>query len=224
MEQKTSFNEKKFILITSLLSFLMALLYFWKGIQEGFFVGTWVIIGFNLLYIPYAFIFKRKGFAYYYLVYAVVLIFIIAFYKTLLYNNYSVLFIIFIMFLIEPRIKVPALIGYFIFISIAFALNEELIYHYFIHLVRAIWFFYISTFIVEQKYQRKKLILYEDEIKILSQLSKNHLQKSIEFEGYSESTIYRRLKAAMTRNKMTKKELLDEFKKEYIEKQDFKEQ
>lgn len=220
MNNKLFSNNKNFTLITSFLSLLMALLYAWKGWKEQFFIGTWIIIGLNLLYIPFAFIFKRKGFLYFYLVYSAILIFILAFYKTYLYNNFTSLFIVFLIFLIEPKFKIPTLVVYFLLISIAYALNEEQIYHYFIHITRATWFYYISTFIIEQKYKRKKLILYEDEIKILTQLCNNRLQKSIEFQGYSESTIYRRLKAAMTRNKMTKKELLEEFNKEFLQKKD----
>lgn len=214
MKQKN--KDLSFILITSALSLLMALLYAWKGVKEEFYLGSWIIIGLNLLYIPYAFIFKRKGFVYFYLVYAAAMIFVMAFHKTYLYNNFTALFIAFLIFLIEPRLKIPSLIGYFVFVSVAYALNEEQIYHYFIHITRGAWFYYISTFVIEAKYKRRKLILYEDEIKILTQLCNNRLQKSIEFEGYSESTIYRRLKAAMTRNHMTKKELLEEFKKEYM--------
>lgn len=217
--EKTSVSEKTFLLITSCLSMLIALLYAWKGFNEGFVIGTWCVIGFNLLYIPFALIFRRKGFLYFYLIYAGVLIFVLAFHKTYLYNNFTALFIAFVIYLIEPRLKLVTAIGYFILVSAAYALNEEEIYHYFIHITRAAWFYYISTYVIEQKFQRKKLILYEDEINILTQLCNNRLQKSIEFEGYSESTIYRRLKSAMTRNHMTKKELLEEFRKEYLKKE-----
>lgn len=209
------FNEKHFISITSVLSFLIAAMYAWKGYCEGFTIGSYFIIGFNLLYIPFACIFKRKGFLYFCLAYMAVLIFTTAFHKTLLYNNFTPLFFAFAIYLIEPRLKHITLAGYFILICVAYILNEEQIYHFFIHLVRAVWFVYISMFLVEKKYKRNKLILYEDEIKILTELSKHKLQKSIELEGYSESTIYRRLKSAMTRNKLSKKELLDAFQKEH---------
>lgn len=209
------FSEKYFILITSILSFLLSFMYTWKGFSDGFNIGTFFIIGFNLLYIPFACIFKRKGFLYFCFVYIAVLIFTTAFHKTFLYNNFTPLFFAFIIYLIEPRLKVITFTGYFILVSIAYLLNEEKIFHYFIHITRASWFVYISLFLVDNKYKRNKLILYEDEIKILTELSKHKLQKSIEFEGYSESTIYRRLKAAMTRNNLTKKELIDEFQKEY---------
>lgn len=222
-EKKIS-NDLRFILITAFLSFLTAALYAWKGIHEGFFTGTGIIIAANLLYIPFSFLFKRKGFCYFYLIYAIVLIFILAFYKTYLYNNFTSLFIIFAVIMIKPELKIPALASYFIIVSTAFAFNEELIYHYFIHITRSVWFYYIFSFVIEKKYNRRKLILYDDEIYILNELCKNRLQKSIEFDGYSESTIYRRLKAAMTRNRLTKKELLEEFRKEYLNKENEKQE
>lgn len=209
------YSEKTFILVTCILSFLLSLMYGWKGYQDGFSVGSYFIIIFNLLYIPFALIFKRKGFVYFCLTYMAVLIFTTAFHKTFLYNNFTPLFFAFVIYLIEPKLKHIVLSGYFVLISIAYILNEENLCHFFIHIIRAVWFVYISIFLVEKKYKRNKLILYEDEIKILSELSNHKLQKSIEFEGYSESTIYRRLKSAMTRNNLTKKELIDAFQKEY---------
>ena len=71
--------------------------------------------------------------------------------------------------------------------------------------------------LIKTKYERRKLSLYDDERKILETLSKNRLQKSIELDGFSESTIYRRIKAAMKRNNLTKKQLIEEFIKEQNE-------
>lgn len=207
-------SEKNFARITSILSFLIAVLYFWKGYQEEFLPGTWAIIGINLIYIPFAFIFNRKGFPYFNLIYALVLVFILAFVKTYLYNNYSALFIIFVVIMILPKIQVQALLFYFLAISVAFAINEEAIYHYFIHITRAVWFFYIFNFVIEKKYERKKLILYDDEIQILDQLCNGkHYQKEV--EGFSENTIYRKLKAARERNNCkTREELIELYRTE----------
>lgn len=212
-------DDKTFIAVTSMCSFLISLLYFWKGLMEGFSIGAWIIIGANLLYIPLALIFKRKVFSVFFLFYAVALVFITAFHKTFLYNNYSSLFIVIIVIMVRPAFKLPAIITYLVTISAAFAINDEHLYHYFIHITRTVWFFYMFNHVLGGKYHRRKLILNDDEIKILTELSKKRLQKSIEFDGYSESTIYRRLKAAMTRNKLSKAELLEEFKKEFLDNQ-----
>lgn len=210
-------EEKDFLLVTSGLSLLLGLLYVWKGFQEQFYTGTYAVIGMALLYIPIVWIFRRPGFAIFNLVYSVFLVFIIAFNNTYLYNNFTGLLAIFIVIIVLPRIKWYALGLYIVVVSIAFALNEENLCHFFIHITRSVWLFYIMNHLIKTKYQRRKLILYDDERKILEALSKNRLQKSIEFEGFSESTIYRRIKSAMKRNNMTKKQLIEQFKKEQTE-------
>lgn len=214
MNQLKNNNEKRFTIISSFLSLILSLLYVWKGISEQFIPVTCIVIGFCLLYIPVVLIFKRFGFAIFNLIYAIVLIFLIAFSETRLFNNFTGLMAIFVVIMIKPNWKYPSIGLYIIAITVAFALNNENLCHYLIHVVRGTWLFLVFDFVLAEKYERKKLILTEDERKILTELSKNRLQKSIEFEGFSESTIYRRIKAAMTRNNLSKKELLEEFKKE----------
>lgn len=210
-------KEKQFVLVTTILSLVLALLYLWKGFMEHFYTGTFIVIGMALIYIPVVWIFRRPGFAIFNLVYSVVLVFIIAFHDTFLYNNFTGLLAVFIVMMVAPALKWPALIIYFVAVSIAFALNEENLIHYFIHITRSAWLFHIFNHVLSSKFQRRKLILYDDERKILTELSKNKLQKSIELEGFSESTIYRRIRSAMKRNNLTKKQLIEEFKKEQTE-------
>ena len=212
--QRAPKKEKDFLLTTTILSAVIALLYLWNGFSEGFLIGTYIIISLAFIYVPVVWIFGKPGFTLFNLIYGLILVFIIAFHKTYLYNNYTGLIAVFIVMMIMPNLKWHALALYFTAITIAFALNEENLCHYLIHITRAIWLFYIFNHILENKYKRKKLILYEDEIKILNELSKNRLQKSIELDGFSESTIYRRIKSACLRNNLTKKQLLEEFKKE----------
>lgn len=210
-------KEKNFLVITTLLSGIIGVLYIWKGFLEEFYAGTYVVIILAFAYIPLVWIFRRPGFAIFNMIYALVLVFIIAFYKTYLYNNFTGLIAVFIVMMVAPKLKWQALGLYFLVISIAFAINEENLCHFLIHVTRGAWLFHIFNHVLVNKYQRKKLILYDDEIKILSELSKNRLQKSIELEGFSESTIYRRIKAAMMRNNLTKKQLIEEFKKQQSE-------
>lgn len=105
-------------------------------------------------------------------------------------------------------------IFYFVVVSIAFCLNEERIYHYFIHIVRSLWFIGIVEYVLNDKFRRKKLVLYEDERDILEQLS-NGMVYQKEVVGFSENTIYRKLKAARERNgNLTREELVNQFRKE----------
>lgn len=204
----------KFLLFTVLVSFVLGLLYLWKGIKMGFPPLGCIIIAMNFLYIPFAFIFSKKGFPYFYLAYSAVLIFSTAFEQTYLYNNYTALFIVCIVIMIKPKLRIPAIVFYLVMVTVAFALNEEILYHYFIHIVRSIWYIGIIEFVLNDKFKRKKLVLYEDEKNILKQLCDGKMYQK-EVEGFSENTIYRKLKAARERNgNLTRDQLVEEFRKE----------
>lgn len=208
-------RERDFVLFTSLLSFILGLLYIWKGFTEGFLLVTWIVTFFCFLYIPAVMVFRKQGFIVYNLIYALVLVFIIAFYKSYLFNNYTGLIGIFFLMILCPKLKWLSVILYGVAVCIAFALNDEKLCPFFIHIVRSSWLIYIFDSITRERYHSRKLILYDDEIQILTELSKNKLQKSIDLEGFSESTIYRRLKAACKRNNLSKIELLEAFKLEH---------
>lgn len=200
---------KHFVILTSAFSFVIAALYFLKGFQSGFLLGTWVIIAMNLAYIPLALVFHHKSFSWFCLVYAVVLVFLTAFEKTLLVNNFTPLFIVCIVIGLRPKWKWMALSAYFISMCIAFALNEESALCFLIHIVRSFWFILCVFFVLDSHFDRKKIILYEDERKILDQLLEGKVYQK-EVEGFSENTIYRKLKAARERNGCkTREELLD---------------
>ena len=137
-----------------------------------------------------------------------------AFEQTYLYNNYSALFIICVVIMIQPKIRIPAIIMYFVLVTIAFALNEEILYHYFIHVVRSIWYIGLVDFVLSDKFRRKKLVLYEDERMILDQLCEGKVYQK-EVEGFSENTVYRKLKAARERNgNVTREQLVDAYRNE----------
>lgn len=212
------FLNDHFVLFTGVLSGILCALYVWKGFSEGFFIGTWIIALMNFLYIPAAAIFRRKCFSYFYLIYAVILVFMIAFEKTFLFNNYTALFLVCIVIMIKPQVRFVAISLYIAAICVAFSINGESVFHFLIHLTRTIWFFGTVFFVTENNFERKKLILYEDEIKILLQLCDGKIYQK-EVEGFSENTVYRKLKAARERNgNLTREQLVELFKKEQIEK------
>lgn len=207
----------KFLLFTVLVSLVLGGLYTWKGVKTGFPPLGCIIIALNFLYVPFAFVFSRKGFPYFYLAYSAVLIFSMAFEQTYLYNNYTALFIVCVVIMIKPKLRLPAIIFYFVFVTVAFAVNEEILFHYFIHVVRSIWYIGIVEFVLIDKFKRKKLVLYEDERNILNQLCHGKMYQK-EVEGFSENTIYRKLKAARERNgNITRDQLVEEYRKELEE-------
>lgn len=204
----------KFVLFTIVISVLLSCLYVWKGIKTEFSLFGCIIIGMNLLYVPIAVLFSKKGFPYYYISYSAFLIFSMTFEQTYLYNNYTALFIVCVVIMIQPKIRIPAIIMYFVLVTVAFAINEEILYHYFIHIVRSIWYVGLIEFVLNDKFRRKKLVLYEDERMILDQLCEGKVYQK-EVEGFSENTIYRKLKAARERNgKVTREQLVNAYRNE----------
>ena len=58
----------KFVLFTVLISFLIACLYVWKGIKTEFSLLAYIIIGMNILYVPFAILFSKSGFPFFYII------------------------------------------------------------------------------------------------------------------------------------------------------------
>lgn len=209
-----NFLKDRFSLYTSILSVILSALFVWKGFQVGFNNLAYVIIVVNFMYAPLALIFGKKMFPFFYFVYSAIIIFGTAFDKTYLFNNYTGLFIVSIVVMLKPKLRWFALIFYFAMVSVAFCMNEEKIYHFFIHIVRSLWFIGIVEYVLNDKFRRKKLVLYEDERDILDQLSKGMVYQK-EVVGFSENTIYRKLKAARERNgNLTREELVNQYRNE----------
>ncbi len=216
MKEKSisNFFYEHFVICTASLSGLLVLLYLWKGCTVSFSISGWIFILLNLIYIPLAFIFKKKLFSIFFLFYAAVLVFALAFDKTYLYNNFSALFMVCIVFMLQPELKIISLAVYFVSVCIAFALNEEMLCHFFIHIVRGLWFVEIVSYVLDEKFQRKKLVLFDDERMILEQLCNGKVYQK-EVEGFSENTVYRKLKAARERNgNLTRDQLVERYRNE----------
>lgn len=218
MEKVRIYIYTHFASITAFISGILAALYTWQGYKESFSVCAFIIIGLNILYIPFSILLKRKAFTWFNIFYALVLIFIQAFTKTYLYNNYSALFIICLIAVMNPHLKKFIFPAYLAAVCVAFSINEETIYHFLIHIIRGLWYIMIIFDIVSSKSLNKKLVLDPDEIKILEQISSQNIYQK-EVEGYSENTVYRKLKSARERNGCaTKDQLVELFKKEYLNK------
>lgn len=208
------FFNSNFNIFTSVISLIISILYFVRGISEGFIPGIIIVISMNLIYIPLVFIFKRQGFSVFYLIYAIILVFLISFEETKLFNNYTALFMVCIVMMIQPNLEFFIYIVYFVSVCIAFTLNGENLIHFFIHIFRSFWFISIVSYVLNNRFDRKKLILFDDEKKILDQLCEGKIYQK-EVEGFSENTIYRKLKAARERNgNITRDQLVELYRKE----------
>lgn len=107
--------------------------------------------------------------------------------------------------------------GFYLFCaSIGFILNGAPAYYMVIHTSRALWTFTIYDIIIYNRYNRKPVILFDDEKRILEQLTSNKLQKEIELDGMSDRTIRRRIEAAKKRNGLAStEELLNLYKETF---------
>lgn len=205
--------KDSFIIHTVLFSFVSSILYTWKGIQESFLIGTYIYIGFNVLYIPFVFIFKRKHFSIYLLCYSFALISIYSDSPSYLYNNYTAFFVMCLVLLFKPKWKFFALSVYWFLITIAFAFNKESLCHYLIHIVRISYYFYLLFHLIRTQFERivlpdaSSLKLTNDEINIIEQMLSGKKQKEV--IGFSINTVTKKLNDAKIRNHInTTQELL----------------
>lgn len=210
-----NYLKDNFVIFTSVLSGILCVLYVWKAIlAKEFFWGLWIVPAVNLLYVVLAFFLQRKVFAWFYLFYSIILVFLIAFEETRLFNNYTALFLVCIVIMMKPDVKYVAISLYYVAVCIAFLINEESLMHFLIHIDRSLWFLGSIFYVLNSHFEPKKLILFEDEEKILEQLCSGKIYQK-EVEGFSENTVYRKLKAARERNgNLTREQLIELYKKQ----------
>lgn len=206
-------RERLFIHLSNLFALLHALGYVWLGVQTGFNICIFGMIILDLFYIPVSVIKSVRLFPAYLVLFSAALVFITAFITSELFNNYSALLCLFVGILLKPTRKYIFMGLYLIITAIAFVLAGDPVYFLIIHYSRALWIFLIYDFIVYVKYERKPVILFDEEIEILEQLAGGLLIKEMELNGYSERTIRRRLDAAQKRNGLKTR---DELKELYI--------
>ena len=203
-------KEMIFIILSCTFSFLHALGYAWLGVKEGFNFCVYAMILLDLLYIPCATIKSVKLFPIYLVVFSCALVFITAFIQSELFNNYSALLCLFVGVIIYPKLKNVFMGLYLIVSSVAFCLAGDPVFYLVIHFSRALWIFALYDFIIYAKYDRKPVILFDEEREILEQLVNNKQQKEVELNGLCERTIRRRLDAAKKRNGLKTTEELKE--------------
>lgn len=203
-------KELIFIHLSCCLALIHAFGYFWLGVKEDFNICIIAMIICDLLYIPASTIRSVRIFPAYLLLFSSILIFITAFTTSELFNNYSALLCIFVGILITPKYKKVFMAFYLVVCSIAFCIAGDPVYYLLIHFSRSLWIFVIYDFIIYVKYERKPVILFDEERELLEQLANGEQIKSLELNGLSERTIRRRLDAAQRRNGLKNREELKE--------------
>lgn len=193
-----SIKKDFFLFNTQLYSIIVTALYVWLGFVEGFSIGVYAYVGITALYLPLSLIFKRNVFVWYQIAYSLVLVFILAFYKTCLFNNFTAFFILSLAICLYPKIKISGIIIYSIAALVAFLINDESILHLLIHGIRCMYFYGLIKYITQNKYTKKQLDLTEDETHILRELASGKQQKEI--KRFHKNTVSLKLKDAKERN------------------------
>jgi len=209
-------KERLFIHLSGALAIVHALGYIWLGINEGFTVPVITMVVLDLLYIPVTTIKSVKLFPSYLVAFSVALVFITSAITSELFNNYSALLCLFVAILIKPKLKYVFMSVYLLACSVAFCLANDYAYYLIIHFSRSLWIFVIYDFIIYVRYESKPVILFDEDIELLEQLTNGSQIKSLELNGMSERTIRRRLDSAKKRNGLkTTDELKELYKKTY---------
>ena len=212
MKMKQLKNDM-FIKSTAIYSIAISVLYFCQGLVEGFSTSLFLYIGINIVFIPITLIIRKNICIPYLLLYSIILLYLIAFTPTYFYNNFSSFFLICIISILCPKIKLASFICYFIVITTCFIFGTEKIYHYLIHITRCLYFYVLLSFITKQ-INSVKLELNKDEIIILKQLALGMQQKEI--KEISKNTVTKKLRAARERNNLTSNyELIVKYKNSY---------
>lgn len=204
-------EEKRYRWLSSGITVLLALLYFYKGTQDGMTAGAYICIGANILYAPLVLLYRERGFFIFNVGYGLAFIFMAAIYPAYLFNNYSALFFLSLVIFYRPKYKYSLYALYYIAVTAAFIINQEALPEFLIHAARSAWFILTLNFMLKRGNKPATLELTADERAILQELAAGKQQKELDL--FSKNTITKKLKDARERNNATSNdELITRFK------------
>lgn len=150
------------------------------------------------------FFFGRKGLYWEFYVFANV----IALYTT--FQNYTAFVIITIFTMLNPKMKMPAIVLYVLEIVIIATLRDKTPVHIAIHFCNCMIMYYTLNYLLKPSVLKNKLELTTDETMIIEELLQGKQQKEI--IGFSANTVTNKLKQARERNHIaTTEELLQRY-------------
>lgn len=202
-----SFPTDNLCLVIAITNTVLAISMYVSPEQHNFFF--WFTLGFRILTPIIALLFGGKGLW--------ILYFIFCNVKALdiTYNNYTVVAILSVLFALTPKVtKQQAYFVAGLYITDVFivaGLHNKTLFYIYTHImlsaqyVTAMWKMKVTNS------KQKFFILTQDELEILNQLKDGNVKKQV--EGFSETTIYRKLTEARVRNGCkTNNELLEKYK------------
>jgi hypothetical protein len=123
--------------------------------------------------------------------------------------NFNSFFVILLSCRLYRKVEKWVLLIYIVNEIIVLLVQDKEIIHFAIHFVTCA-FFYVVYFYINEK----KLVLTYEEEKIVKHLAEDKQQKEI--QGMSGATIYRKIQSATKRNGITKKELVERYRREFL--------
>ncbi|MBO7712192.1 MAG: hypothetical protein J6S85_01655 [Methanobrevibacter sp.] len=155
------------------------------------------------------FFFLRRGFSVSILVYSIALLYFNTF-----YNYTSFLFVLLAIYC-NQKIEKAAVLLYLLNVFVALAIKKCSILAFGIHILNCV-FFYLAAKYLFAAITPETLLLTDEEKHVLEEIAKGKLQKEI--NKFSQNTITKLIKSAMSRNMCkSKAELMQKYLKEYPE-------
>lgn len=114
-----------FIITTSILAAVIAGLYLFQVITEGFTIAGWLIIAANFIYTIGSILLGRKFFIPWSIIYSLVLVYTVSYTETLLFNNFTPLFAMFFVIMLLPQYKWILVVVYITAAAVALLLQKR---------------------------------------------------------------------------------------------------
>lgn len=131
------------------------------------------------------------------------------------YDNLTCIAIISLLFTFTPELNLKQGIAmttfYLTDVFVVASLHDKTPWHIYVHLLRCSAFCLAMWYLKVTVQKKSELKLLPDERKILEQLAEGKQQKEV--QGFSESTVSRKLQKAADRNKLSTEELKMRFSK-----------
>lgn len=175
-------------------------------IESGYDVEPLIRICYCILFIPMALVLGRKWIPIQYLIIAFSVLYFNKWYNPVSFILVSVVAIR------HRKFMIPLFVMYGLAVMVCLGIGHRSWRHGAWHLFFCIWWFFIVTDIKNEL--RRRLYATVDEVNIIKQLAEGKKKKEI--EGFSQNTVYDKLKKARKRNNVEDNEQLVELYMEDI--------
>lgn len=204
------FISHKSCWITALFAFIINGFHIYQFIDSGFMVEPAIRMGFNTLLPFLVFFFKENIIPFYFAVFG------LALEQFITFENYTCFFMVSFLCITKRKFNIPILALYAIGAVIRSTRLHNTPVHLIMHLINCTFIMTciqaVMQIVRKSFSSTKRLVLTDDEMRILSQKIKGMNNDSI--EGYSRNTVSRKLSNAARNNHITVRELIERYREE----------